>query len=110
MNGNAKNQLLELLKSLGCIEDCADFQSKPISPGSHRSTVVVRFPNGCTVQGTGEGRCSSDADIAPAQVVLEQLRKDYPDLLIDWEEINVEAQASDALIKLSVYLSPGLKV
>ncbi len=68
----------------------------------------MRFPDGCTVQGTGEGRRSSEADIAAAQVALEQLRNDNPDLLIDWEEINVEAQAGDALIKLSVYLSPSL--
>lgn len=110
MNENAKNELLELLKNLGCNEDCADFQSKPISPSSpHRSTLVVRFPDGRTVQGTGEGRRSSDADLAAAQVALDQLRHNYPDLVVNWDEINVEAQAGDALIKLGIYLAAALK-
>ncbi|MCY7337907.1 MAG: hypothetical protein LH613_17120, partial [Chamaesiphon sp.] len=32
-----------------------------------------------------------------------------PYLLVDWDELNIQAQAGDALIKLGVYLSPELK-
>ncbi|HEY9630077.1 MAG TPA: hypothetical protein V6C84_22515 [Coleofasciculaceae cyanobacterium] len=112
MSENAKNQLLELLKNLGCIENCADFQSASASTALsplHQSTVVVRFPDGRTVEGTGQGRRKSEADIAAAQVALNTVRKDHPDLVIHWDALNVEAQAGDALIKLGVYLSADLK-
>jgi hypothetical protein len=104
MSENAKNQLLELLKNLGCNENCAEFHSEFVS-SCHRSTVVVKFPDGRTVRGIGEGQRSSNADIAAAQAALEQVRHHHLDLLINWEEINVEAQAGDALIKLGIYLS-----
>lgn len=108
MSENAKNQLLELLKDLGCVEDCASFQSVFVL-NAHCSTVSVTFPDGRTVQGTGAGKRKSDADIAAAQSALDQVRNIHPDLLVAWDEIFVEAQAGDALIKLSVYLSADLK-
>jgi hypothetical protein len=110
MNGNAKNQLLELLKNLGCSEDCANFQSESMSPsGLHQSAVVVNFPDGRTVQGSGKGARKSDADIAAAKDAIEQLSNNYPDLMVDWADINVQAQAGDALIKLGIYLSTSIK-
>jgi hypothetical protein len=109
MNGNAKNQLLELLKNLGCSEDCADFQAKSVSPGFHQSTVIVSFPDGHTVQGSGGGSRKSDADIAAAKDAIERLSNTYPELIVDWADINVQAQAGDALIKLGIYLSTSIK-
>jgi len=110
MNGNAKNQLLELLKNLGYSEDCADFQPESVSPASfHQSTVVVGFPDGRTVQGSGRGSRKSDADIAAAKDAIEQLSNNYPDLMVDWADITVQAQAGDALIKLGIYLSTSIK-
>jgi hypothetical protein len=110
MNGNAKNQLLELLKNLGCSEDCADFQPESMSPsGLHQSTVVVSFPDSRTVQGSGRGSRKADADIAAAKDAIEQLSNNYPDLIVNWAEINVQAQAGDALIKLGIYLSTAIK-
>lgn len=110
MNGNAKNELLELLKNLGCSEDCANFQPKSMSAsGFHQSTVVVSFPDGRTVQGSGKGSRKTDADVVAAKDAIEQLSNDYPDLIVDWAEINVQAQAGDALIKLGIYLSAATK-
>ncbi|MBE7383821.1 MAG: hypothetical protein F6J95_020695 [Leptolyngbya sp. SIO1E4] len=110
MDGNAKNQLLELLKNLGCSEDCADFQSESMFPYDfHQSTVVVSFPNGRTVLGSGRGARNSDADIAAAKDAIEQLSNNYPNLIVDWADINVQAQAGDALIKLGIYLSTSIK-
>lgn len=110
MSKNAKNQLIELLQHLGCNESCADFKRESISPnGLHRSTVVIIFPDGRRVCGTGVGQRSSDADIAAAQVALDLLHSNHPYLLVNWEKIYLQAQAGDALIKLSVYLSPELK-
>lgn len=110
MNGNAKNQLLELLKNLGCSEDCAGFQPEAMSPsGFHQSVVVVSFPDGRTVQGSGRGSRKVDAEIAAAKDAIEQLSNNYPDLIVDWADINVQAQAGDALIKLGIYLSKSIR-
>lgn len=110
MNENAKNLLLELLNNLGCSNNCAVFQSNSISPSSsHQSTVVVSFPDGRTVQGRGEGWRKSAVEISAAEAAINQLCDEYPDLIVNWDEINVEAQAGDALIKLSIYLSADIK-
>lgn len=110
MSKNTKNQLFELLRNLGCNESCADFKCEPLTiNGPHRSTVVVIFPDERRVCGTGVGQRSSDADIAAAQVALDLLHSNHQYLVVDWEKIYLEAQAGDALIKLSVYLSPELE-
>jgi hypothetical protein len=109
MSDNAKNQLLELLQELGCDESCAKFRSKSLSQNSgHSSTLVVIFPNGLQVTGTGIGHRVSESEIAAAQAVLDLLRAEYPRFFVDWTKINLEAQAGDALIKLGVYLLSGL--
>ena len=108
MSENAKNKLQELLDDLGCTGNCADFRSIPVS-NSHLSSVVVTFPDGRIIRGTGEGHRRSDADIAAAQDALDRVKKEYPDLLVDWIKLRVEAQVGDALIKLGVYLSPESK-
>jgi hypothetical protein len=112
MSENAKNQLLEILKNLGCLEECANFETTLLSllPNPQHSTVVtVTFPNGHAVRGTGNGQRKVDAEIVAAQSILETLRDAHPELLVNWEEIYVEAQAGDALIKLGVYLSESLR-
>lgn len=110
MINNAKNQLLELLKNLGCSENCANFQSIHTSfSGFYSSTVRVNFPNGYVVQGVSESKGKPAAEIAAAQIVLNLIVKNYPEFLVNWDEIYVEAQAGDALIKLSIYLSTDLK-
>jgi hypothetical protein len=106
MTQNAKNQLLDLLKNLGSHEDFADFQpSVPLPPYNHGSTLIVTFPNGCSVRGAGEGIRIPDAHIAAAQAVLDQVHLRHSNLIIDWDEVSVEAQLGDALIKLGVYCS-----
>jgi Double-stranded RNA binding motif len=109
MSENAKNRLLELLKNLGCIEDCAQFQttSPLIAYGQHYTVVLVNLPDGRVVKGTGDSRRKKDAEIAAAMDAIEQLHRNHPDLIIDWDKIKIEAQAGDALIKLGVYLSPN---
>lgn len=108
---NAKNKLLELLKTLGCSENYVDFQTIPTSPpGSYSSTVIVHFPDGYVVEGFSENKRQTAAEIAAAQVVLDLIAKDRPKLLaVNWEDIYLDAQAGDALIKLSVYLSSQSK-
>jgi hypothetical protein len=71
MSENAKNQLLEILKDLGCLESCAQFQSDRVSDGCYRSTVVVTFPDGREVVGSGEGGQKSDASIIMDYADLE---------------------------------------
>jgi hypothetical protein len=108
MSENAKNKLQELLDNLGCAGNCIDFQHTSVSD-FYRSTVMVKFPDGRTIQGIGEGQRKANADIAAAQDALDRVDRIYPYLLVDWDELNIQAQAGDALIKLGVYLSPELK-
>jgi hypothetical protein len=109
MSENAKNRLLELLKNIGCTEDCVQFQTTPppIPHAQHSTVVLVSLPDGRLVKGTGENRRKTDAEIAAAMDAIEQLHRNHPDIIIDWDEIMIEAQAGDALIKLGVYLSPN---
>jgi len=99
-----------LLKNLGCNETQeSDYQFRSISPnGFFHCTLVVRFPDGREVQGEGEGSRKSIASIETAQAVFDQINLQYPDLIVNWNEIFVEAQKGDALIKLGVYLSEDL--
>ncbi len=108
MSENAKNKLQELLDNLGCVGNCIDFRSIPLA-NLHCSTVTVTFPDGRIVRGTGKGHRKSDADIAAAQDALNLVDRIYPYLLVDWDELKIQAQAGDALIKLGVYLSSELK-
>ena len=112
MSENAKSQIFKILKNLGCLEECVNFETTLSSPPpntQHSTVVTVKFPNGHAVRGTGNGQRKVDAEIVAAQSVLEILRNTYPELLVNWEEIYVEAQAGDALIKLGVYLSESLR-
>lgn len=109
MSEDAKSQLMKLIQNLGCTNSCVDFQATSISAtGLYRSTVTVKFPDHRMVQGTGIGLGKSTADIVAAQVAIDRIQHEYPDLIVNWDLINVEAQAGDALIKLGVYLSPSL--
>lgn len=108
MSNNAKNELQELLDNLGCAGNCIDFRSTPLA-GLHSSTVTVTFPDGRIVRGTGKGHRKSDADIAAAQDALDRVEQLYPYLLVNWDKLDIEAQAGDALIKLGIYLSPESK-
>jgi hypothetical protein len=105
---NEKNKLGELLRDLGCSGNCAEFRPEQISLGQYRSTVVVAFPDGRKIQGVGEGGKRVSADMAAAQIALELWRNDYPDLIIDWTRMYLDAQRGDALIKLGVYSSEDL--
>jgi hypothetical protein len=108
MSENAKNQLLETLRDLGCPDNYAKFQFNRVSDGHYRSTAVVTFPDGRKVTGFGAGTQKIEADIAAAQDVLDQLHQSHADLIINWDSLDLEAQAGDTLIKLGVYLSPDL--
>lgn len=110
MSKNAKNQLLELIQNLGCVEDCAVFQPTPtLLDTLHHSSVIVEFPDGRIVRAIGKAKRKADADIAAAQVALDKVHSNHPDLLVNWDELKVEAQAGDALIKLGIYLSADFK-
>jgi hypothetical protein len=109
MSENAKNKLQELVRDLGgCINSCINFQHSSIS-SPRSSSVTVTFPDGRIVRGTGAGQSKPDADIAAAQDALDRVEQLYPYLLVNWDKLDIEAQAGDALIKLGIYLSPESK-
>ncbi|WP_009630146.1 hypothetical protein [Synechocystis sp. PCC 7509] len=103
-NNNAKNQLLELLQNLGC-NNCIDFKFICLSPNLYRSTIIIEFPNGQVICENVENESKSEANLLVAQHTFDRILSNYPEFLVNWDEINIEAQAGDALIKLSVYLS-----
>lgn len=105
MNENARTKLLELLKNLGYPENAAVFDPKPLSDGLYDSTVEVKLSDGRIFKANGKGKGKTNANNEAARALLEQLRRNHPEIFINWEEINVEAQRGDALIKLAVYLS-----
>ncbi|MEA5593157.1 putative dsRNA-binding protein [Rivularia sp. UHCC 0363] len=102
MNENAINKLLELFKNLGYLENDVKFEFKSACPALHYCTVKIKI-NGRTFEANGVGRSKTDAKIAAAETLLKELQN-HPELVINWEEINVDAQRGDALIKLAVYL------
>jgi hypothetical protein len=69
----------------------------------------VVFPDGRTVKGTGKGQRKVDAELIAAQMTIDNLRNTYPELLVNWDDIYVETQAGDAIIKLGIYLSESIK-
>ena len=105
---NAKNRLAELLKSIGH-EDNAIIKYKTERVNPSRTTLVVAFPHGLILQGSGQANRLNDAEFIAAQEVLDQLGKHYPKLIVDWDKLMVEAQCGDALIKLGIYLSEDFK-
>ena len=105
---NAKNQLFEILQNLGCSETCAAFTPTSCSSG-YCSTLVITFPDRRQITGTGNAQRRTDAEIVAAQDAIQKIRAQHPDLCVDWDKIYCQAQAGDALIKLSVYLSTEQK-
>lgn len=104
MNENAKNQLLELLKNIGYLENAAVFDPKLLSCGLYDSTVEVKLSNDSIFKANGKGKGKTNANIAAAEALLNRLHEKHPEIVINWDKINVEAQRGDALIKLAVYL------
>ena len=105
---NAKNKLADLIKSLGHQDnEITKYQCETVNPA--RATLVVTFPHGLTLEGTGKASRKTEAEIIASQEVINQLYKYHPELVVDWDELMVEAQRGDALIKLGVYLSEDFK-
>lgn len=109
---NAKNKLLELLKDIGHDDnkinsEIADFHTESVNPA--RTTLTVTFPHGLILKGSGQANRKADAEIIASQEILNQLPKHYPELIVDWNKLMVEAQRGDALIKLGIYLSDDFK-
>jgi len=108
---NAKNQLSELLKSIGYLKEVMQFSNyKTNNSNFHNIDLKVIFPNDLIVEGVGEGENKKEAEFAASRDVINKLHEKHPDLIVDWDAIYIDAQAGDALIKLGVYLSGNLKV
>jgi len=108
---NAKNQLSELLESIGYLKEVMQFSNyKTNNSNFHSINLKVIFANDLIVEGVGGGENKKEAEFAASQDVINQLHESHPDLIVDWDKIYVDAQAGDALLKLGVYLSGNLNV
>lgn len=104
-DNNAKNRLKELLESLGStLERGADIRTQQVPPGAWESTVTVKVPGLPEATGSGRSHQRRKAEIAAAEVALRSLRDVGP----DWPSVFRDAQAGDALLKLSAYLAEDL--
>lgn len=107
---NGKNRLHEFMKELGYFENCVKFHSLQPSPNSlFKIQASTYFADGRIVAGVGEGQKKVEAEIAACENVLSIIHEKQEDLLIDWGQVFVEAQAGDALIKLCAYLSDSFE-
>ncbi|MGB1243227.1 MAG: hypothetical protein ACPG49_11940 [Chitinophagales bacterium] len=103
---NAKNQLYEFARELGYFEACITFESTRLflEEGFHtRATFLVRDGREIIGEGTGQRKTTSQIDASTQ--LLNILFEKHKDLIIDWEQIRIEAQAGDGLIKLCAYLN-----
>jgi len=105
---NAKNQIKELLDGLGLPQGCAVYSSTQAGAGAWTSTVALTLPEREPITGVGTASRKSQADIAAAADALAKLTTEQATEAVDWAPIYAEAQAGDALLKLTGYLATGL--
>jgi len=105
---NAKTQLKELLDGLGLSQACAVYSSTQAGAGPWTSTVTLTLPEREPIAGVGTASRRSQADISAAAEALAELAADRATEAVDWAPIYAEAQAGDALLKLTGYLATGL--
>lgn len=99
---NAKNRLQELFDAKGWPRPT--FQQKQIGL-QWTSTINVALPDGRTLYGTAAASRKTQADVAAAEAALASLAPDpEPE-----EDLWVDAQRGDALVKLAAYLAPHLR-
>ncbi len=103
---NAKNQLHEFVKELGYFENCITFDSTCLSlEEGFYSRVTFLVKDGREIVSEGKGQKKTASQIDASANLLTLIYEDHSDLIIDWEQVRIEAQAGDGLIKLSAYLN-----
>ncbi|MFK7933861.1 MAG: hypothetical protein AB8G22_10140 [Saprospiraceae bacterium] len=105
---NPKNYLAELIKEWGYPDQFVKYKTYAADESTFVSQVHLPFNNGLEPRATGTAPRKKDAEKAAAAALFAVIKKDFPQLLIDWQEIFIEAQAGDALVKLAAYVSPQL--
>lgn len=109
MNNNAKNELQELLQTLGHeVSACLTFETLSISKG-WESIATVNLPGNYSIMGKGVGAQKKRAEIIASQDALKTIHDAHSELIVDWDVIQVDAQRGDALIKLAIYLNPTVR-
>ncbi|MCI4671810.1 MAG: hypothetical protein MRZ79_26950 [Bacteroidia bacterium] len=107
---NSKNDLHELVKNIGYLEEVLSFSTfKRYDSIEFTSEASLSLNGELTLSGEGIGETKTKAEIAACQQILHTIKRDYKHLLIDWEQVKKEAQIGDVLVKLNAYLSPELR-
>lgn len=103
---NSKNDLFELFKELGFLEDVVHFSnSHQKDQNVFVSTVRVELKGKGIIEARGFDRTVKNAEKDASKYLLELIHQNHRELLIDWDEVKKEAQLGDVLIKLYAYLS-----
>lgn len=106
---NAKNQIQELLAKKGLPLSAAVYTStQDFIGGPWTSTVVLTLPGQPPITGTGKAMRKTQADVAAAEDALAKLKTEPSPTDHDWAQIQADAQAGDALLKLATYLAHDL--
>ncbi len=107
---NARNHLESLLQHIGLVaEHHIQVSERETTPQSFVATVVVTLPTGEEVSAAGEESVGKAATrLSACNSMLALLRESHPQYFEPWEDLKVDAQAGDALIKLAAYLNEDL--
>lgn len=105
---NPKNKLAELIKEWGYPDQFVKYRSYDTAGNGFVSEVHLPFNNGIEPRARGTGPRKKEAEKAAAAALLSLIKSDFPQLMINWQAIFIDAQAGDALVKLAAYVSPKL--
>lgn len=106
---NPRNNLDNFLRGLGvAVESARSVSVERVGEQTFVATVVVRMPDDEVHQFVGECTVGKGATTMDAcQKALTHLEAASAAVSADWAKLALEAQAGDALIKLSAYLDAG---
>lgn len=105
---NFINPIYEFVQNLGYIESVVEFiDSFDTDNQLYISVVKLNINYHSILESEEPGIDSSklEARNQAAKNLLELIQIKHKELIIDWEELRIEAQAGDCLIKLCAYLS-----
>jgi len=106
---NYKNELSEFVQNIGYLANCIRYNTMENDENGYQVRVVVSLNMNITIIQEGRALVKVKAEMIAAQNALQNLRNSHPTLVIDWDnEINVDAQKGDLLIKLYAYLKDDL--
>jgi hypothetical protein len=104
---NTRSQLESLLGHIGLVaKDHISVSEHQTGEQAFVAIVTVVLPSGQTLEAEGrESVGKRETTLSACSTMLNLIRHAHPEYFQPWEDIRLEAQAGDALIKLAAYLA-----